>query len=226
MSTDITYLPENFKPSATDVIVGRGKVCYKHPGNQVLNRMVQAVLAEYSAKDSTKKSKSELIKGLVAKVRDSSPDGGFVKFDSASRRWYDVGDRLAREKVSQTFRDALNDKYKSSTTSKTLRRRQERIHRSVSAASTNSSSSSRASSPRPSLPDETSASPLSLMASVSTAKLYQKDQGFLFRPPSDLYELNLTIAARTQLLNETLIARERIRREALIAAMTLPRPWY
>jgi len=43
--------------------------------------------------------------------------------------------------VSQTFRDALNDRYKSSTTSKTLKRRQERINRHTSAGSKDSGSS-------------------------------------------------------------------------------------
>lgn len=83
----------------------------------------------------------------MAKVRESSPEGGFVKFDSDVGRWYEVGDRVAREKVSQTFRDALNDKYKSSTTSKTLKRRQERINRQSSVGSKESSSSSVASRP-------------------------------------------------------------------------------
>ena len=105
------------------------QVCYKHTGNLRLNGIVQSVLGVYSDPESTKKSKSDLIKTIMQQVRDKSPEGGFVKFESDSGRWFEVGNRIAREKVSQTFRDALNDKYRSSTTSKTLKRRQERINK-------------------------------------------------------------------------------------------------
>lgn len=103
---------------------------------------MQSVLKTYSSPDATKKSKSELIKGIMVQIREGSPDGGFVKFDSESGQWFEVGDRIAREKVSQTFRDALNDRYKSSTTSKTLKRRQERINRQTSGGSKDKESSS------------------------------------------------------------------------------------
>ena len=104
-------------------------MCYKHRGNLRLNGIVQSVLSVYSDPESTKKSKSDLIKSIMQRVRDGSPEGGFVKHESESGRWFEVGNRIAREKVSQTFRDALNDKYRSSTTSKTLKRRQERINK-------------------------------------------------------------------------------------------------
>lgn len=131
-NNEITYLGSGFSPSELDVIVGRGKVCYKHSGNLRLARIVQSVLGTYSSAEATKKSKTELIKSLVTQVRESTPDGGFVKFDSEKGEWFEVGDRTAREKVSQAFRDALTDVYKSSSTSKTLKRRQERITRQIS----------------------------------------------------------------------------------------------
>lgn len=138
MSTsEYTALPDGFTPGDKDVIVGRGKVCYQHSGNKNLIQIVQSVLQTYCAADATKKSKSELIKSIMVQIREAaSPTGGFVKFDSEKGQWFEVGDRIAREKVSQTFRDALNDRYKSSTTSKTLKRRQERINRKVSSSST------------------------------------------------------------------------------------------
>lgn len=122
------------------MIVGRGKVCYKHSGNAHLVKIVKSVINVYATQKATKKSKTELIKSIVSQVRESSPDGGFVKFDVKGGKWYEVGDNVAREKVSQTFRDALTDQYKSSTTSKTLKRRQERINRQSSVGSTDSTS--------------------------------------------------------------------------------------
>ncbi|CAB9515453.1 Nitrilase family, member 2 [Seminavis robusta] len=140
MTTE-TILPAGFTPGDKDVMVGRGKVCYKHAGNRRLTEIVRSALGTYSASGATKKSKSELIKSIMSQIRDESPDGGFIKFDNESGRWFIVADRIAREKVSQTFRDALNDRYKSSTTSKTLKRRQQRINRQTSTGSKGGSSS-------------------------------------------------------------------------------------
>lgn len=143
-NTDVVYLGSGFTPNELDVIVGRGKVCYKHSGNLRLARIVQSVLTTYSSTEATKKSKTELIKSIVTQIRESSPDGGFVKFDSEKGEWFEVGDRTAREKVSQAFRDALTDQYKSSSTSKTLKRRQERITRQISYRSDESDNASAA----------------------------------------------------------------------------------
>lgn len=138
---DATMLDSNFTPCDKDVLVGRGKVCYRHSGNQRLANLVKSVLNTYSDPQVSKKGKTELIKSIVDKIRESSPGGGFVKFDEKTGCWYEVGNKLAREKVSQTFRDCLTDNYKSSTTSKTLRRRQQRINRQTSAGSTKSQGS-------------------------------------------------------------------------------------
>ena len=143
---EATMLDSNFTPGEKDVLVARGKVCYRHSGNQRLSKLVKSVLSTYSDPKVSKKGKTELIQSIVASIRESSPDGGFVKFDETTGRWYEVGNKLAREKVSQTFRDCLTDNYRSSTTSKTLRRRQQRINRQTSAGSTVSQGSSTSSS--------------------------------------------------------------------------------
>lgn len=142
----ITMLGSDFTPGEKDVLVGRGKVCYRHSGNQRLAKLVNSVLETYSDPQVSKKGKTELIKSIANKIRESSPQGGFVKFDDAAGCWYEVGDKLAREKVSQMFRDSLTDNYKSSTTSKTLRRRQQRINRQSSAGSKESKESDHSSS--------------------------------------------------------------------------------
>merc|ERR1712151_1349296 len=49
--------------------------------------------------------------------------GGFLKNDSATGLWFQVGDSMARLKTSQAFRDALEDNYLSSNSSKKKRRR-------------------------------------------------------------------------------------------------------
>lgn len=38
----------------------------------------------------------------------STAGGGFVRIDGFSRRWYEVGDKVARDKVGQSLRDCSN----------------------------------------------------------------------------------------------------------------------
>ena len=80
-------------------------------------------LEKYSAA-SSRPEKSEILSSIVAEVRLNSPQGGFVKQDTASGKWFEVGDFLAREKTSQAFRDALHENYRSSKKSKHEKRRQ------------------------------------------------------------------------------------------------------
>lgn len=98
------WLPKDFLPSEYHVLVGRGKLCYRHLGNQQVVQIVQSFLPEYNAKDSSKKTKSLLIRKIVALVRErgASKDADFVKYDNDSERWYIVEERTAREKVSQS----------------------------------------------------------------------------------------------------------------------------
>jgi hypothetical protein len=116
-------LPESFTPGPYDVIFGRGRKVFMHEGNQRFRTVVADSLQEYSD-TTTKMEKSYLLCDIVAKVRNNSPNGGFVKKDPKNGRWHEVGDFLAREKTSQAFRDALHDQYKSSNTAKKMRRLQ------------------------------------------------------------------------------------------------------
>lgn len=116
-------LPVEFVPTIDDVICGRGKKCYSHVGNDRFRERVHTMLALYKQARS-KLDKSKVLNMVVEQVRQNSPGGGFVKQDE-SGRWYEVGDFLAREKTSQTFRDALHESYKSSSVAKKKRRQQE-----------------------------------------------------------------------------------------------------
>ena len=121
------FLPDGFEPGEHDVLCGRGRKCFNHPGNVRFRDIVQSFLAQYS-KAMTKLEKSYILSDVVEKVRNNSGIGGFVKKNEEGR-WYEVGDFLAREKTSQAFRDVLHDKYKSSNTSKKKRRQEEQAEK-------------------------------------------------------------------------------------------------
>jgi hypothetical protein len=72
-----------------------------------------------------------------------------VKQDTQTGGWYEVGRFLAREKISQVFRDILHDTYRSSTDS---RRKIRQAHRAGQRQSSSSSRNNRGA--RPGIPGE------------------------------------------------------------------------
>jgi len=119
--TDMVSLSKDFKPGDYDVICARGKQAYNHPGNRRFRDVVEENLADYS-NCQTKLDKSLVVSKIVDSTRQASPEGGFVK--NVEGRWYEVGDRNAREKVGQAFRDLLHTQYRSSTKAKALRKKE------------------------------------------------------------------------------------------------------
>jgi hypothetical protein len=83
--------------------------------------LVAARADDYSAA-VTRTDKTFIVCSIVSEVRKASPKGGFVKKDSTTARWYEVGDFNAHEKTSQMFRDVLHENYLSSNKSKKKRR--------------------------------------------------------------------------------------------------------
>lgn len=117
-------LPFGYVLGEYDVICGRGSTCFNHIGNQRFRKMVADSLDEYSGA-AAKLEKTYIICDIVHRVRQQSPNGGFVKKDPLTGGFFEVGDFLAREKTSQAFRDALHDQYKSSNAAKKKRRVEE-----------------------------------------------------------------------------------------------------
>ena len=90
-------------------------------GNQRFRKLVSARAEDYAAA-STRTDKTFIVTSIVSEIRKAAPKGGFVKKDSTTGRWYEVGDFNAHEKTSQMFRDVLHESYLSSNKSKKKRR--------------------------------------------------------------------------------------------------------
>lgn len=69
-------------------------------GNERFRQLIDKHAPVY-LEASTKYQKSEVIAKIVTEVRTNSPDGGFVKKDFYSGRWYEIGDEKARDKVGE-----------------------------------------------------------------------------------------------------------------------------
>lgn len=102
----IIELPLGFVPSAFDVICGKGKTAYEHVGNRRFRVTIEINLPAYREATS-KLEKSMIVMSVVDMVRSISPNGGFIKQDHKTGRWYQITDHMCREKVGQTLREAL-----------------------------------------------------------------------------------------------------------------------
>ncbi|CAB9508191.1 Nitrilase family, member 2 [Seminavis robusta] len=119
-------LAADFLPGPWDVICARGKKAHDHEGNVRLRAMVDQHQEEYG-KCTSKHEKSKIVSYIVNTIRKEASyhNGGFVK--NIDGIWYEVGDRAAKEKIGQTFRDMLHTKYSSSTKAKARVRVQRRV---------------------------------------------------------------------------------------------------
>lgn len=169
-------MPPSFVPGVNHVICAKGKEAKEHPANRKLKVLVNASLDRYSACPS-KLERSFIVSKILATIRqgedadlnnidnvptDAVPSseataesflkGGFVR--QVQGKWYEVGDRNAREKIGQAFRDSLHTQFRSSTKAKASIRKhhsssieQDSTSLSQSNASTGRRCSSQLSSP-------------------------------------------------------------------------------
>lgn len=92
-------------PSNVDILFGRGKPMRQHPGNMSLGLLIEASIAHY-----TKLRKGE--KTAMAQTIVNGMKGRSVRFlkQDDNGLWFQVADDMAREKVSNTFRNVLASK--------------------------------------------------------------------------------------------------------------------
>ncbi|CAB9508617.1 Nitrilase family, member 2 [Seminavis robusta] len=100
---------DNFVPSEFHVICGRGKKVFEHCGNVRFRNIIMGHLDSYKAAPS-KAQKSAVVSTIFDKLTQG--EGAFVKQDTNTEGWFVVSESAAREKISQCFRDCLQDKFK------------------------------------------------------------------------------------------------------------------
>ena len=137
----MTPLSTTFTPGPHDVICSRGRKAKQHIGNINFHSLLSQEYANKYANAGSKLSKSLLVSEIIDRVRQSSPDGGFVKQNTKTGQWYEIGDVSAREKVSQWIRDSLSGQYKSSANAKKRRREEstDKMYKDMTALATSDS---------------------------------------------------------------------------------------
>jgi hypothetical protein len=113
------YLPDDFVAGSTDVVCARGKSYWEHPGNKLYRSLIAASTERYAATTS-KLDKTMIVSGIVETIHRRN--GMFVKKEKKDGPWVEVDEVFAREKIGQSLRDGLHDKYRSATKAKKQRK--------------------------------------------------------------------------------------------------------
>ena len=100
-------LTAGYEPGIHDVLCGRGKSALNHIGNRRFRTIVAYYLPKYLALKS-RSDKTSLAMKIVGSVRKQG--GQFLKLDPSTHVWYEIGDKMARDKVAHALRDAKADR--------------------------------------------------------------------------------------------------------------------
>jgi hypothetical protein len=120
--SDSAFLSSHYTPGPHDVICARGKSYWDHEGNQMYRRLIAQATKKYSCSTS-KHEKSLIVSEIIEAIHKRN--GGFVKKEGKGGPWVEVDEGFCREKVGQSLRDGLCNKYRSSTKAKQRRRIQD-----------------------------------------------------------------------------------------------------
>lgn len=90
-------------PRYFDVLCGRSKTAFDHPGNHIFRAKIAKHMDEYT-KCNNRSGKTSIILKVISSVVEDG--GSFLKYDSEKEMWYDGGINAAKIRVSTAFRDA------------------------------------------------------------------------------------------------------------------------
>jgi len=97
---DPQHLPPDFTPGEYDIICCRRFGAREHVGNLWFTQMIESKSARYVASKG-KMAKGVLVTEVLDAVRHRAGIGGFVKKNVNDECWLEIGDLMAREKISQ-----------------------------------------------------------------------------------------------------------------------------
>jgi hypothetical protein len=86
-----------------DVCLGRGPNRYSHEGNKHFHDLKQQMQPQYL--EAPKEGKIGISQSLVDAIH--AIGGRFLKYDEAKSMWYEVLNRVAREKAAQALRETF-----------------------------------------------------------------------------------------------------------------------
>mmetsp|Transcript_27857 Transcript_27857/g.41111 ORF Transcript_27857/g.41111 Transcript_27857/m.41111 type:complete len:265 (-) Transcript_27857:1068-1862(-) len=91
-------------PNCNDVLCGRGRTAFEHPGNQRLREKIALTLDKYNKCGSRQERSIVILETVNSIMIDQG--GRFLKSDKETGKWYDGGIAAAKLRVSTALRDA------------------------------------------------------------------------------------------------------------------------
>lgn len=124
--SSLASIASEITPTDSTVVIGKGSLPKKAPGNRKLREMVRDRVQEYASANS-KIAKSSIVTDIYFAIEESCrKEGSLTPFVRYDRNGYSkISETLGREKITSTFRDCLSDRYRSSSKNKVARRRLE-----------------------------------------------------------------------------------------------------
>jgi hypothetical protein len=103
MSKQHHQLKDIAVPHDHDVLSGRGNFVNYHAGNEFFRALVRKHKVAYVA--CPKPQKGKFSRMILNEIRCLNPPGRFLKQDSVSKMWYDIGEKKALDKTRQALRE-------------------------------------------------------------------------------------------------------------------------
>jgi len=91
-------------PNPNDVLSGRGGRINNHPGNIYFRELITAEKVKYLSLQK-KMDKALIALDIVDQIRKLEPPGRFLKQNSDTLYWHEIGDERARKKAGQALRE-------------------------------------------------------------------------------------------------------------------------
>jgi hypothetical protein len=106
-TTFLLYFLQTTFLNFLDILCGRGGLTNHHKGNKRFRDIVALHRPDYVR--APKIQKPSVARVIVRAIRNGDPPGRFLKKDSATGKWYDIGDKKAAEKTSQALREKSDE---------------------------------------------------------------------------------------------------------------------
>ena len=106
---DTTKMPQGYTPTNNDVIVGKGKLALRHPGNEQYRNLIAQNKHRYQDKGSSNDTKALVVNGVIKQLRGLTPPAKFL-VQGEGGAWYDISDKKFYSKVAQALREKRREK--------------------------------------------------------------------------------------------------------------------
>lgn len=102
--SSLMLLPLDFTPGPKDILCGRGNVFSNHEGNQYFGKIIRSSLRKYK-EALNRREKIRVVDQILQEIKSSGVR--FAKIDSKTKKWYELNNVQAHQKIGHAIRDTI-----------------------------------------------------------------------------------------------------------------------